>query len=263
MDDREQLNAFLEKADELIYSKYIFADAKLAGLLKTVALLPSVLKLMESCLKDFDFEKVFTESFVGSEDNSLISEYRAPTSTRDMIALVFTVLIKIDSGEIDLGLFMKSFFYGDGSLFNSYTAFIEEFVKPFRNAVKLIFEGLEEGRLGKNTETPAPARQIRQGFAVMRKRKLPQSDAVDERAIDLARRLLRNDESALMASGESEERLALALGVTSGFLAALDESDRPRIQAAFAGYKFMCEGMEGVALNAEKIEKILKGGGLI
>ena len=30
MDERKQLNAFLEKADELIESKYIFADAKLA-----------------------------------------------------------------------------------------------------------------------------------------------------------------------------------------------------------------------------------------
>lgn len=258
MDERKQLNAFLEKADELIESKYIFADAKLAGLLKTVAVSPAIVSLLESCLKDFDFEKVFTESFVGSEDNSLISEYHAPASAKDMIALVFTVLIKIDSGEIDLGLFMKTFFYGDGSLFNSYAAFTEQFVKPFRNAVKLIFDGLEESRFTERMPRMPSVAQSMPSLAVMRKRKLPEDDAVDEQAISFVRKLLKNDESALMASGEKEERLALALGVTSGFLSALDESDRLRIQTAFAGYKFMCEALPNVPLHAEKIEKILK-----
>lgn len=258
MDERKQLAEFLEKTDELIGSKYIFADAKLAGLLKTIAASPAVVSLMESCLKDFDFEKVFTESFVGSEDNSLISEYHAPASAKEMIALVFTVLIKIDSGEIDLGLFMKTFFYGDGSLFNSYAAFTEEFVKPFRNAVKLIFDGLEESRVHEGVPRAAAIVQSTPSLAVMRKRKLPEDDAVDEQAISFVRKLLKNDESALMASGETEERLTLALGVTSGFLAALDESDRVRIQTAFAGYKFMCEALENVPLHVEKIEKILK-----
>lgn len=244
---------FIEKTDELIESKYIFADARLAGMLKAAVLSPSVLQLMGSCLKGFDFEKTFTESFSVSENDPQSAEYHAPPVTKDMLALVFTVLVKIDAGEIDLGAFMKTFFYGDGSVFGSYAAFTGQFVKPFRNAVKLIFDGLKE--------SPSDGQFFPKG--AMKARTLPAESAVDEEVLSVVRKLAEKDKSALLSSGMEESKLAYALEVLGGFLSALEESDKERIKTAFAGYMFMCENLKKPDLNAVKIAKILKEGKLI
>lgn len=247
---------FLEKADELIQSKYIFADAKLAGMLKAVALSPAMMQLMGSCLKDFDFEETFTKSFVASEDNPMRAEYVAPTVTKEMIALVFSVLVKIDAGEIDLGTFMQTFFYADGSLFNSYAAFTGRFVKPFRNAVKLIFDGLKE--------ESAPKADLFSGKGpFMKARKLPEDSAVDEQVLSVVKRLVEKDENTLISAGLEQDRLTHALSVLGGFSAALEDSDKERIKTAFAGYMFMCENLKKPELNAVKIAKILKEGKLV
>ncbi|PWM70399.1 MAG: hypothetical protein DBX59_11135 [Bacillota bacterium] len=244
---------FLRRADELIDSKYIFADARLAGTLKAIAASPDMMQLIGSCLKDFDFEDTFTRSFVASEDTPNRAEYLPPKATKEMIALVFSVLLKIDSGEIDLGAFMKTFFYGDGSLFGSYALFTGSFVKPFRNAVKLIFDGLQE-----NAAENAP---FKAGF--MKARKLPEDAAVDEDVLSVVKRLVEKDENTLLAAGLEESRLTYALSVLRGFYSALEESDRSRIKTAFSGYMFMSEGLKNPAMNAVKIAKILKEGKLV
>ncbi len=251
---RNGAEEFLQKADELIDSKYIFADTRIAGVLKAIAASPDMMKLMESCLKGFDFEETFTKSFVASEDAPNRAEYVLPRGTKEMIALVFSVLLKIDAGEIDLGTFMKTFFYGDGSLFGSYALFTGTFVKPFRNAVKLIFDGLQEGNGERET-------QKNPGF--MKARRLPEEAAVDEEVLAVVKRLVEKDENTLLSAGLEENRLTYALSVLRGFYAALEESEKDRIRTAFSGYMFMSEGLKNPNMNAVKIAKILKEGKLI
>ena len=244
---------FLQRADELIESKYIFADARLAAMLKAVAVSPEMMRLFGSCLKGFDFEETFTKSFIASEDTPNRAEYHPPKAIKEMIALVFSVLLKIDAGEIELGTFLNTFFYGDGSLFGSYSLFTGSFVKPFRNAVKLIFDGLKE---------EAEERPFSLG-GVMRARRLSADDAVDEDVLSVVKKLVEKDENTLLSSGLDEKRLAHALSVLRGFAAALEESDRSRIKTAFSGYMFMSEGLKNPAMNAVRIAKILKEGKLI
>ena len=57
MEKRDELNEFLAKADELINSKYILADVKIIGLLKTVASSETLIALFKTCLTDYDYEE--------------------------------------------------------------------------------------------------------------------------------------------------------------------------------------------------------------
>ena len=54
MTKKEQLDLFLEKANELIESKYILADIKIVGLLKAIASSDTLMAIFKNCLTDFD-----------------------------------------------------------------------------------------------------------------------------------------------------------------------------------------------------------------
>ena len=56
MGKREELNLFLERADELISSKYILADIKIVNILKAIAGSETLIALFKSCLANFDYE---------------------------------------------------------------------------------------------------------------------------------------------------------------------------------------------------------------
>ena len=56
MNKREELDLFLLRADEFIDSKYILADVKIVALLKSIAVSDSMVAILKSCLKDFDYQ---------------------------------------------------------------------------------------------------------------------------------------------------------------------------------------------------------------
>ena len=153
MDNREELNLFLEKADELIGCKYILADTKIVALLKAIACSQTILAVLQCSLNDFDFNTAMDKYLVRSQDDSAHGEYIVPSSSGDIIALGFSVLMAIDSKEIDFGVLLKEYFYADGSVFASYALFIEQVIKPFKNTVKTIVEGVISGKVKDPKET--------------------------------------------------------------------------------------------------------------
>ena len=115
MTKNEELNLFVEKADELINSKYILADIKIAGLLKSIALSDTLLALFKNCLTDFDFEKAKEKYLVKSPYlSSEKGEFVLPPNSRELLAFIFCVLVDIDAKRIVMGEFIsKYFFYYD------------------------------------------------------------------------------------------------------------------------------------------------------
>ena len=57
MTRREELDAFLERVDEFINSKYILADIKLANVLKIIASSDTLIAIFKNCLTDFDYQE--------------------------------------------------------------------------------------------------------------------------------------------------------------------------------------------------------------
>ena len=68
----DELNLFLERADELIDSKYILADVKLASFLKSIASSQTLLALFQNCLSDFDYHVAQKKYFVKSQHLSFL-----------------------------------------------------------------------------------------------------------------------------------------------------------------------------------------------
>ena len=148
MTKREELDLFLLRADEFIEGKYILADVKIINLLKAIASSDTLLAIFKNCLDGFDFEEAKKRYLI---DSKLQSENRGefilPTNTRELLALIFNLLVKFDSKAIDLADFLSRYFFEDGSYSGSYESFVNAVIKPFRNAVYRIMQNVIEGTL--------------------------------------------------------------------------------------------------------------------
>lgn len=145
---REELNAFIERADELIDSKYILADIKIVNLLKSIASSETLLALFKNCLTDFDYSLAQKKYLV--KDKFLSEEkgvFVLPPNSRELLAFIFNVLVDIDAKRIDFSAFLNKYFYVDGSFSAGYDAFINAMIKPFKNSVKMLMDGVIEGKL--------------------------------------------------------------------------------------------------------------------
>lgn len=251
MKKEDELNLFIKKADELIESKYIFADVKITGLLKSIALSDVLMCMVESVLNGFNYDEVFARSFVKEGENPL-GQYFEPESTKDLIALVFSVLLKIDGKEIDLAHLMKNYFYADGSVFNSYNKFVTEFIKPFKTSVKLLFEGVVSGKIKTNTEK-----------TVFTKRTLPDDLVMETGAVTEVRKLIQDEKIKLLSSGLRDTVLADAVTLLSGIIAALDSGDKEALKVAFTGYSYFAENYKKFGLKPEWLRLKLERGKLI
>lgn len=147
MTKREELDLFLERSEELIDSKYILADVKLANLLKVIATTDTFLALFKNCLVDFDYVAAQKKYLVKSQYSSDKGEFVLPPNSRELLAFIFSLLVEIDAKKIDFGEFINKYFFEDGSFSSGYDAFITAMIKPFRNSVKMLMESVIDGKL--------------------------------------------------------------------------------------------------------------------
>ncbi len=144
----DDLNLFIEKADEFINAKYILADVKLASVLKSIASSETLVALFKNCLTDFNYEtakkKYLVKSPYLSEEKG---EFILPSNTKELLAFIFNVLVDIDAKNIDLNEFVNKYFYIDGSFSSAYEAFLTSMIKPFKNSVKILIEKVIDGSI--------------------------------------------------------------------------------------------------------------------
>ena len=144
----EELRVFIERADELINSKYILADIKIVNLLKAIASSDTLIALFKNCLDGFDYNVAKKKYLV---KNPYLSDEKGqfvlPPNSRELLAFVFNVLMDIDAKRISLGDFIDKYFYEDGSSYAGYSAFVNAMIKPFKNSVALLMEKVIEGKL--------------------------------------------------------------------------------------------------------------------
>ena len=83
--EKEQLDLFLEKAQELIDSKYILADIKIVGLLKSIANSDTLMAIFKNCLTNFDREGAERKYLVKSQYLSADKgEFVLPSSSKEL-----------------------------------------------------------------------------------------------------------------------------------------------------------------------------------
>ena len=264
MDRNAELDLFLERADELIDSKYIIADVKIVGLLKAIAASDTLIAVFKNCLSGFDYmaaqKKYFVKSKYLAEGKG---EFVLPPSSRELLAFIFNVLLDIDAKRIDFAQFLNKYFYEDGSCSAGYAAFLNSMIKPFRNSVKMLMESVIEGKLQDPVEALTEEEE--------RKTRLAQEEAEQKRidkelsekaygeSVKALRAILLEDKTKVKNSRLKEdvkEELTLIIDV---FADALDADDKDGIAYSFIAYKYMVKAEKFFFFGrVKKVEKYLK-----
>ncbi len=243
---QEQLEAFSVKAEELVGSKYIIADVKIAGLLKVIASSDILIALFKNCLTDFDYQSAKKNYLVKSqflaEDKG---EFVMPPNSRELLAFVFNILVDIDANRIVFSDFLNKYFFVYGSLTSSYSAFINAMIKPFKNSVEILMGDVIEGKIQDPIEAlvEEEARKKREDEEIIiraQKDKELSKKAYGESIKDL-RELLLADKKKVKASKLKDQEKDDIILVIDMLANVIESDDKDAINYAFVAYKYIAK----------------------
>lgn len=138
--ERGRIDLFLRKCDEVMQSKFIIADTKISELLKSIVTSDLLYAFFREITKDFDYGAACRECMGETAgDPSHKKRLRFPEDPEKKLAFIFCLLVDFDNKTLDLGEFLQEYFYEDGSVYESFYAFSNQVIKPFKNAVKIMF----------------------------------------------------------------------------------------------------------------------------
>ena len=265
MTKKEQLDLFLEKANELIESKYILADIKIVGLLKAIASSDTLMAIFKNCLTDFDRDvaerKYLVKSPYLSADKG---EFVLPSSSKELLAFTFTLLVDFDAKRVEMSGFLNKYFYVDGSFASGYDAFINAMIRPFVKAVKTLMDSVIEGKLQDPVEALCQMESQKAKELAEEQERLEKDKELSKKVygenIKKIKEILLKDKQKLKAKKMDEEKRQEMLLVIDMLANAVTSDDRDAIIYAFVAYKFMTKAHKFLFLcRAKKVFKLLKG----
>ena len=269
MDKNAELNLFLQKADELIDSKYIIADIKIVGLLKAIAASDTLVAIFKNCMTGFDYtaaqKKYLVKSKYLAEDKG---EFVLPSSSRELLAFTFSILVDIDAKRIDFARFLNKYFYEDGSCSAGYTAFLNSMIKPFKNSVKMLMESVIEGKLQDPVEAFTEEEERRnlqeKEEAEKKRRERELSKKAYGASVKAIRDILLKDKTKIKKSHykiKIKEDLILVIDMLAN---AINSEDKDSIVYAFTAYKYAMRSKRIMFFGREKkignyLKDVLRG----
>lgn len=122
---------FVNACENLKNCKFVLAENKITALLKSIADNKQIYSMFGAALIDFEYKSVFTDCVVGNG-------FSLPSDPKTAVALVFRILLDIDSGKMTLQNFLEAYFYSE-SINESFARFTLEVISPFETYCKMFF----------------------------------------------------------------------------------------------------------------------------
>lgn len=244
MAKREELDLFLLRADELIDSKYILASKKIENLLKSIANSETLLAIFKNCLKDFDYEQECERCFIQSDylgENK--GEFIQPQSSKHLLALVFSILMDIDAGKIDLTEFINRYFYANGSFYESYDSFAKNMIVPFKSTIKTLMLAVLNGAVADPVEE-------------LNKKESGEVVDQNEPVYEKIRKAVNEEKEKISSKKESDAKND-GLLIIDTFLSAILTKDKEAIKYAFTAYKYTLKSIAPLKNNVSLVEKLI------
>lgn len=263
MSKREELDSFLARADEFIESKYILADIKIVNLLKSIASSDTLIAIFKNCLDGFDYEKATAEYLVKSKYLSGDKgEFILPSTSRELLAFIFNLLVDIDAKRIDFSGFIKRYFFEDGSFSAGYSAFINSMIKPFKNSVKMLMESVIEGKLQDPVEalTEEENRKLNEEKEKEEKERKEKEllSKIYGASVKDGKDLLLNIKQKVKASkldAKEKESLVLVIDMLAN---TLDSEDKDAITYAFVSFTYAKKAHKLLLRKYKKVSECVK-----
>lgn len=227
---RRQIDLFLEKCDEVMRSKFIIADTKIGELLKSIATSDILYAFFREITKNFDYIGAQQKYMNFMPDGSTNKrKLLFPEDPAEKLAFIFCLLVDFDNKTFDLGEFLQEYFYEDGSYYESFYAFSNQVIKPFKNMIKVMFK---EEELKKIAEVASAS----SGYA-------KSSDFID---VVLAER------EKLYNSSVSDSKKVDGLMILNA-MAIVSDTDYKTLCGLLAGYSCFLSGVSYKSVYSDKL----------
>ena len=220
-------------------------------------------------MTDFDYaeaqQKYLVKSKYLAEDKG---EFVLPSSSRELLAFIFSILVDIDAKRIDFARFLNKYFYEDGSCSAGYTAFLNSMIKPFKNSVKMLMESVLDGKLQDPVEAFVEAEERRNNKEKEEAEKERQEKELTKKlygkSVKAIREILLNDKTKIKKS-------RLKIGVREDLILVIDmlanavsANDKDAIVYAFTAYKYAMRSKKIMFFGREKtigkyVKDVLRG----
>lgn len=137
MNKIQELNSFNTACDEFVAGKYILVDIKIGSILNQIEKDDKLLSIVNDCTQEFDFNAKLKEYVIESNNTYRLA---MPTNDNDIIAFVYTLLVKFKSNNLDFYQFLAKFYNTDDDVNNkNFVNFATSIMIPFKNAINSIY----------------------------------------------------------------------------------------------------------------------------
>ena len=243
MTTKEQsLKRFLDKADEVIGGKYLFAIKKMEEMLRVVSSSKILFEVFEYCYNGENLEKLKAHYLTASSKSSFLM----PESEKQSIALCFYIINQITTGEVDFNTFLTAYFPSEGSFLDSYDMFIKYLVVPFRNTVKLVVE---------NVMAASAIRASReQNF---------EKPHIDDYYLIGLSAYLEEDRRAVVATGLKDDAAKDMVVILDAMIKCAKDGTVEMLKPLFIGYKLSVALLKRVKTHYDEVEEMLYDHGVL
>lgn len=234
----DDLHQFCEKCDALTGSKLILADKKISNLLKTMAASKDFCKMLEDCLKDFNYKLEFLKSKCPEDEKKGKFVLKLPEG-KELIAYVFCLLCEFENKERDLTEFLIEF-YGYEDLFaDGYLNFCTRVIVPFKETVI---------RLSSETDDAIEEPEYKLDYCRL------ELEKDDYKKINKAYQALKKSiiKEGLLSAEDRKQYIMVA----DAFIDSCQKKDKNLSKVLLAAIKYMCLPYRFLSGKAAQIEKI-------
>lgn len=133
MDFLQQLSNVNNACDEFLSGKYILADIKISSILKIIDSSSDILKVVSTCMEDYDFASAFAESIHENEDGKVLV---LPSTDAQIVAFTYSLLQQIKNQNIPFNDFLKEYYSSTDFVgTQEYNYFSTAVILPFKKAL--------------------------------------------------------------------------------------------------------------------------------
>lgn len=243
---QKSIENFKKYIDELISSSYILSDKKLTDLMRSISSSKLFYTLFEFCTEDFDYEDAFQKAFVKG-DGYGNGKFILPSDQKTQIALIFCLLYKINTKELDFLNVLDDYFFVN-NYNESYRNFTMQVLWPFRSVVLKTVETMAE-------DDAVLAREP----VVVKKGKC----SIKEKDVKEIISLLDESRSVILQYHMESAQKAELIDLYSNFKDSLYDSEPSKIRLAFLGYKYATLFHRKLDNTFYRIQSLLKSNNVL
>lgn len=244
----QSINNFKLKMEELINAKYILADNKISGVLKTISDSTLLYEIFEHVTKDFDYQTFKSVCLLENAEDG--EKFSLPKREQDILAFGFLFLFEIDGGIENLFDVCNKYFPSLDGKQASYKRFTEEFLIPFMVVTEKVAYKVLSGESLIEAEELEKAKEVEETESESPKNEKTTAQKILEDGREKAVSLMQTDKKRV----EDYEEVVFVIDM---FIDFINKKDMEGITLAFTALKYMVKQTKKIKLDVSELAKVL------